>query len=96
MFTFVKQNSGKIKDVSNVTLACDDLIVMTEANLSDFCQENDYFWFLVIPTVIILLIIIWKKEEIKMLGPFYKFDVTGQDQRECMRDRKVQSTKRSI
>ena len=66
LFTFVKQNSGKIKDVSNVTLACDDLIVMTEANLSDFCQENDYFWFLVIPTVIILLIIIWKKEEIKM------------------------------
>merc|ERR1712062_68283 len=65
-FTFVKQNSAKISDVSNVTLACDDLILMTEAKLSDFCQENDYTWFLVIPTVIILLIIIWKKEEIKM------------------------------
>ena len=66
LFTFVKQNSAKISDVSNVTLACDDLILMTEAKLSDFCQENDYTWFLIIPTVIMLLIVIWKKEEIKM------------------------------
>ena len=31
-----------------------------------------------------------------MIFPFYKFDVIGQDQRECMKDQNVQSTKRSI
>ena len=38
----------------------------------------------------------YEKEETKMLGLFYKFDVICQDQRECMKDQKVQSTKRSI
>ena len=31
-----------------------------------------------------------------MMVTFYKFDVIGQDQRECTKDQKVQSTKRSI
>ena len=38
----------------------------------------------------------YEKDETKMLGPFYKFDVICQDQRECMKGQNLQSTKRSI
>ena len=80
--TFVRQNSEKIKDISNITLDCKTPISALKVEVKDFCTEETYLWTISIPLLVILLLLVWRKEEIKMFLyaiPFVRHNCFSQE-----------------